>query len=183
MVRLLQRSLTRILRSLGPSLGVAACVVAVALPLTGLAQPARPQPLSQLSIVFPLLSPRISSNYGTRIHPKFRVQRHHNGLDFAVPESTHVRAVTAGRVVFAGPYGGYGKLVTIQHDKDTVSLYGHLSEIRVEVGQQVTAGGIIGRVGKTGVATGPHLHFEWRKGGKPVDPLEIFPQILNQADG
>ena len=134
-------------------------------------------------IVFPVLSPKLSSKFGNRIHPKFKYVRHHNGIDLAVPEKTHVRAVLSGRVVYAGVYAGYGKLVTIEHDKGDVSMYGHLSEIQVNAGDKVNQGAIIGRVGSTGISTGPHLHFEWHHDGESIDPLKVFPYLTATAEG
>ena len=129
------------------------------------------------TIVFPLLAPRLSSNYGTRKHPIFKVVKHHSGLDLAAPEKSHVRVVADGTVIFAGTLPGYGKVVSVSHSDKFVSLYGHLSEVSVETGAQISAGTIIGRVGSTGHATGPHLHFEWRKEGRPLNPLAVFPEI------
>jgi murein DD-endopeptidase MepM/ murein hydrolase activator NlpD len=134
-------------------------------------------------IVFPVISPKLSSKFGNRIHPVYKYARHHSGIDLAVPEKTHVRAVLGGRVVFAGVYAGYGKLVTIEHSRGTVSMYGHLSEFKVNCGQVIKQGQIIGRVGSTGISTGPHLHFEWRQNGETVDPLRVFPSMTAQAEG
>ena len=141
------------------------------------------QSRSGFSIVYPIVAPRVSSKFGNRIHPVRRFSTLHKGVDLAAPEFSHVRAVAAGRVVFAGQYSGFGKLVTIQHDRRHVSLYAHLGEIKVELGQTVPAGQLIGRVGETGLATGPHLHFEWRVDGKPVDPLKEFPSLAAFGEG
>jgi murein DD-endopeptidase MepM/ murein hydrolase activator NlpD len=141
------------------------------------------QTSSAHSIVFPLMAPRISSTFGSRNHPVRKVHRHHNGIDLAAPENSHVRAVAAGLVVFADEYAGYGKLVTIKHQDGYISLYGHLNDIRVNPGKRVNPGDIIGRVGSTGLATGPHLHFEWRKNGKSIDPLKVFPALAKDATG
>lgn len=135
------------------------------------------------AVVFPLLAPRYSSKYGVRHHPVFRRSSHHNGIDLAAPENSHVRTIASGYVLFAGRYGGYGKLVTVKHPSGLTSMYGHLSEIRVEVGERLKPGQIIGRVGSTGVSTGCHLHFELRRDGKPVDPLKVFPYLLDVAQG
>lgn len=135
------------------------------------------------SIVFPILAPKFSSGFGTRKHPVFANNIHHNGLDIAAPEYSHVRAVLSGVVIFAGVYAGYGKLVSIQHKNGNASVYGHLSEIRVNVGQRVKTGSIIGRIGSTGVSTGPHLHFEWRKNGVSLNPMLVFPSLFKQPVG
>ncbi len=134
-------------------------------------------------VVFPLIEPRLSSTYGPRRHPVKKYNKHHNGVDLAAPKNSHVRAVKAGLVIFADAYAGFGKLVTIQHSDGYVSLYGHLNDILVNPGQKVAAGELLGRVGSTGLATGPHLHFEWRKDGQPVDPLKVFPFLAEDAEG
>jgi murein DD-endopeptidase MepM/ murein hydrolase activator NlpD len=139
--------------------------------------------LSSHSFVYPLLAPRISSSYGPRIHPIKKSKKHHSGVDLAAPEKSHVRAVMTGRVVFAGPLGGYGNMVSIKHEGEKLSLYGHLSKINVKVGDVIEAGTILGLVGSTGSATGPHLHFEWRENGKPLDPLKIFPHLAAEPLG
>lgn len=138
---------------------------------------------SQSGIVFPLLAPRLSSGYGIRNHPIKKVIKHHNGVDLAAPEKSHVRAIASGMVVFAGELRGYGKVVTIKHPDDYISLYGHLSSIDVEVGQVISSGTLVGRVGSTGHVTGPHLHFEWRKGGKSINPLKVFPALAIEPVG
>lgn len=143
----------------------------------------RPTQISTQSIVFPLLAPRLSSSYGYRKHPIKKMTKHHAGVDLAAPEKSHVRAVMTGTVVFAGMLPGYGNTVSILHGDNKLSLYGHLREIHVETGARVEAGKIIGLVGSTGAATGPHLHFEWRVNGKPVDPMSIFPHIAEEALG
>lgn len=137
----------------------------------------------QTAIVFPILTPRISSGFGNRVHPIRAYSAKHQGVDLAVPANSHVRAIMAGRVVFADRYAGFGKLVTIEHPNGRTSLYGHLSEILVNTGDSVPAGALLGRVGSTGMATGPHLHFEWRIKGKSVDPLKVFPSLASDADG
>lgn len=140
-------------------------------------------PGTRPAIVFPLVAPRLSSDFGVRRHPIFRTVRHHSGVDLQAPQNSHVRTVAAGRVIFAGKHGSYGKLVTILHDGGYTSLYGHLSEFRVNVGATVSAGEIVGRVGSSGAATGPHLHFEWRLNGEALDPLNVFPSLTGQAEG
>lgn len=138
---------------------------------------------TQSGIVFPLLAPRLSSGYGYRNHPIKKAVKHHNGVDLAAPSKSHVRAISGGMVVFAGKLGGYGKIVTIKHADDYISIYGHLSTISVVVGQVISAGTLIGRVGSTGNVTGPHLHFEWRKGSKSIDPLKVFPDLAKEPVG
>lgn len=101
-----------------------------------------------------------------------RGNRFHTGLDYPAPSGFPVTASAAGRVTFAGwSYGGWGYLVTIAHTEGTRTLYAHLSRVAVRVGQRVETGQRIGRVGSSGHASGPHLHFEARLRGAAVDPL------------
>lgn len=116
---------------------------------------------------------RISSTFGTRVHPIKKTRRHHNGIDYAATEGTAVMAAGDGKVVSAGWRGGYGKAIVIRHASGTETLYGHLSKIGVVADQTVTAGRVIGNVGSTGQSTGPHLHYEVRRGGRAVDPLKV----------
>jgi murein DD-endopeptidase MepM/ murein hydrolase activator NlpD len=146
---------------------------------TGLPSLVNAETIAKLSstVVFPLLAPKLSSSYGRRNHPIFKVAKHHSGLDLAAPEQSHVRSILDGTVIYSGTLPGYGKVVSVKHSDNHISLYGHLSQISVEIGKDIVAGTVIGRVGHTGHATGPHLHFEWRKDGKPLDPLTVFPEI------
>ncbi len=111
----------------------------------------------------------ISSPFG------WRWGRLHAGVDLANDAGTHVMAARAGRVIWAGWRGGYGYTVMIDHGGGYVSLYGHLSDFFVEVGQYVRAGQRIASMGSTGNSTGPHLHFEVQKDGQPVDPMGLLP--------
>ncbi len=125
--------------------------------------------------VFPLLGERVSSSFGPRKHPVRKVHRHHNGIDLAAPDGAQIRAIASGTVVFADPYKGYGKLVVVLHKNGITSHYGHCKEILAEPGAVVKAGEIIATVGSTGLATGPHLHFEIRCMKIPLDPLDFLP--------
>ncbi len=118
---------------------------------------------------------RLSSGFGTRIHPVTHLESAHLGLDIAAPTGTEVVAAANGRVTHAGPAGTYGNLVTIRHADGTETRYAHLSVVRVQRGDQVAAGARIGDVGNTGNSTGPHLHFEVRKDGHAVDPRPLLP--------
>lgn len=117
------------------------------------------------SLMFPLTIPAaITSAFGWRIHPISGVGRFHAGTDIGAPTGTPVVAAYTGRVDTARFMGGYGLAVVLLHNNGTEqSLYGHLSEIFVQPGQQVQQGEVIGRVGSTGYSTGPHLHFEFRE--------------------
>ena len=118
---------------------------------------------------------RISSEFGQRWHPILRTNRFHSGLDIAKPKGANVYAVAPGRVVYAGWRGGYGYTVIIAHTATRSTLYGHLSQILVSVGQDVKRGQVIAKVGSTGLSTGPHLHFEVRENGTPVNPRQFLP--------
>ncbi|MDM9380071.1 peptidoglycan DD-metalloendopeptidase family protein [Chlorogloeopsis sp. ULAP01] len=112
-----------------------------------------------------------SSPFGWRIHPILGYRRFHAGLDFAASYGSTIRAADSGTVIFAGWYGGYGRAVIINHGNGITTLYGHCSELYVTEGQSVQRGQAIAAVGSTGLSTGPHLHFEVRKNGTPVDPM------------
>lgn len=122
------------------------------------------------AFALPLRGP-LTSRFGLRVHPLFGRRHFHTGVDIAASRGTPVRAADEGTVLFAGWYGGYGKLVVIDHGQGVSTLYGHLSEILVTAGQRVARNHLIGKVGSTGYSTGPHLHFEVRRNGKPIDPL------------
>jgi murein DD-endopeptidase MepM/ murein hydrolase activator NlpD len=112
----------------------------------------------------------ITSGYGPRYHPILHYNRMHTGADMRAGSGTPIRACRSGVVVIAGSQGGYGNAVVIDHGGGMGTLYAHQSALAVSNGQQVSAGQIIGYVGSTGMSTGPHLHFEVRLSGNPVDP-------------
>jgi murein DD-endopeptidase MepM/ murein hydrolase activator NlpD len=112
----------------------------------------------------------LTSGFGYRWHPIFRIRRMHTGIDIAAPRGTPVMAAASGGVLYTGWFGGYGKIVVLDHGGGVSTLYGHLSAILVPKGRRVTRGQVIGRVGSTGYSTGPHVHFEVRINGRPVDP-------------
>ncbi|HEY9895817.1 MAG TPA: M23 family metallopeptidase [Candidatus Sericytochromatia bacterium] len=118
-----------------------------------------------IRLIFPLSIPApISSLFGWRVHPVSGTQRFHSGTDLAAPLGTPVLAAYAGKVAIADFLGGYGLSVALDHNKGTQqTLYAHLSEIFVKPGELVKQGMVIGRVGSTGLSTGPHLHFEFRQ--------------------
>lgn len=116
------------------------------------------------------VSGTITSPFGYRRNPFGGGMEFHQGLDIAAPTGTTVTAAASGTVISAGWYGGYGNYILIDHGGGMATGYGHLSQIFVSSGQQVQKGQAIGAVGSTGASTGPHLHFEVRLSGKPVDP-------------
>jgi murein DD-endopeptidase MepM/ murein hydrolase activator NlpD len=118
-----------------------------------------------IRLIFPLAIPApITSLFGWRVHPITGEQRFHSGTDLGAPIGTPVLAAYAGKVALADFLGGYGLAVVLDHNKDTQqTLYGHLSEIFVKPGEWVKQGVVIGRVGDSGLSTGPHLHFEFRQ--------------------
>ena len=114
---------------------------------------------------------RISSRFGTRVHPVFKTKTTHTGLDIAAPKGTPVCAANAGEVLYTGWMRGYGQVIILDHGGDLTTVYAHLSQITCKEDQSVKRGQQIGKVGSTGVATGNHLHFEVRVNGKAVDPM------------
>ncbi len=118
----------------------------------------------------PLAFGRTSSSFGNRLDPFNRHLSFHPGVDLVAPTGTPILAAAGGRVIHAGPMPGYGNTVEIDHGNGFITRYAHASKIEVRVGQQVEPRETIAEVGSTGRSTGPHLHFEVRVGGKPVDP-------------
>jgi murein DD-endopeptidase MepM/ murein hydrolase activator NlpD len=116
----------------------------------------------------------ITSGFGYRYHPVLGYGRMHTGVDFHADYGEPIHAAAAGRVVWSGPRGGYGNCVVIDHGGQFATLYGHASELYANVGDHVDAGATIAAVGSTGLATGPHLHFEVRILGNPVDPMSYL---------
>ncbi len=122
----------------------------------------------------PVAGGYVSSGFGARVDPFTGKRTPHYGMDFAAKRGTAVVAVAAGVVTWAGPRGGYGNLVEIDHGHGRVTRYGHNSKILVHMGQVVSRGQLIARLGATGRATGPNLHFEVRENGRPVDPTPFL---------
>jgi murein DD-endopeptidase MepM/ murein hydrolase activator NlpD len=117
---------------------------------------------------------RVSSGFGTRSDPLRGRPAEHRGVDLPGTMGTPVRAAAAGIVRVAGRRGGYGELIELAHADGTETRYAHLSHILVRPGDVVEQGQVIGRMGSTGRSTGSHLHFEYRIGGTPVDPLRYL---------
>ena len=120
----------------------------------------------------PLEFSRVSSGFGMRRHPIAQAWRQHQGIDYAAPTGTRVRAVGDGTVEFAGRNGGYGNVVILRHGQYT-TVYAHLSRLATHRGARVAQNDTVGFVGQTGWATGPHLHYEFRVGGQARNPNSI----------
>ncbi len=119
-------------------------------------------------------SQRITSYYGYRIHPVYKTKKFHTGIDVGAGYGLAIVAAGDGVVTMATTNGGYGKCVIINHGSGITTLYGHCSTLLVSVGDKVTKGQTIAKVGSTGVSTGPHLHFEVRVNGSTTDPLQYL---------
>ena len=126
---------------------------------------------------------RITSNFGTRIHPILRFARMHSGIDFGAAWGSPIVAAADGQVVAAGWSGGYGRQVRVAHSDGIVTTYSHMSGFAASPGETVRQGQVIGYVGSSGLSTGPHLHFEVRVNGQPVDPLQVQMQRRQQIAG
>ncbi len=121
---------------------------------------------------------RITSPFGWRTHPIFNSRSFHSGIDIGGPNLGAIRASNSGKVIYSGWYGGYGKVVIIEHGivngKPITTLYAHMSSIAVSNGTKVNKGQVIGYEGTTGYSTGPHCHFEVRVNGQPNNPLNYI---------
>ena len=123
-----------------------------------------------LPIANPLPGSSVTSRFGIRRDPILGSRAMHSGMDFRAPLGHPVKATGAGKVITTGWNGGYGRMVEIDHGHGIVTRYAHLKSISVSEGQMVEAGTIIGKVGSSGRSTGPHLHYEIRRGGEPTNP-------------
>ncbi len=115
---------------------------------------------------------RITSGFGTRRDPFDGSKRFHEGVDIAAPFDTDVVVIADGIVIEARRHGGYGNMILVQHAGNRKTLYGHLRRLKVDVGERVTRGQVVGTVGSTGRATGPHVHFEVLENDRAVDPVK-----------
>jgi murein DD-endopeptidase MepM/ murein hydrolase activator NlpD len=133
----------------------------------------------------PVDGARISSGFGQRAHPILGYTRMHKGIDFAVPSGTPVMAAGSGTVTFAGPAGEYGNLVVISHGNNYATAYGHLSRFASDLhkGEHVHQGDVVAFSGMTGLATGPHLHYEIRVGNSQVNPATVKVASGRKLDG
>jgi len=131
--------------------------------------------LQQAFLRTPIESARITSHFGNRKHPVLHRIRAHKGVDYAAPTGTPIKAVSDGKVVFVGSKGGYGKSVELKHNAAHSTFYAHMSKFAAQLksGMTVTKGQVIGYVGRTGLASGPHLHYEFRVNGVHRNPLTV----------
>jgi murein DD-endopeptidase MepM/ murein hydrolase activator NlpD len=139
------------------------------------------QSLRRAFLRTPIEFSRISSGFGGRMHPILNTWKQHTGVDYASPIGTPIRATGDGVVAFAGQQNGYGNVVIIKHQGVYSTLYGHMSAFAkgMRTGARITQGEVIGFVGMTGWATGPHLHYEFRINNQAKDPLRVaMPQAL-----
>ena len=130
--------------------------------------------LAKTFLASPLEFSRVSSGFGMRTHPIARDWRAHKGVDYSAPLGTAIRAVANGVVEFAGQQRGYGNVVIVDHGKGHTTLYAHLNSMAVRKGEKISQSQHLGTVGRTGWATGPHLHFEFRIDGDHQDPLAVL---------
>jgi murein DD-endopeptidase MepM/ murein hydrolase activator NlpD len=124
----------------------------------------------------------VTSGFGRRSDPIDGGSKYHTGVDLRAPEGSPIRVAAGGIVKNAGPRGGYGNAVEIDHGNGLTTLYAHASELLVTKGQKVTEGQQVGRAGMTGRATGPHLHFEVRVNDHPVDPTRALNSYRERAE-
>jgi murein DD-endopeptidase MepM/ murein hydrolase activator NlpD len=135
---------------------------------------AQGRPLKKTFIRMPIPYARLTSRFGARKHPILGKMRMHKGVDYAASTGTPIMAAGDSRVQFAGRQNGYGNVVILDHGRGYTTLYGHMSRFgKIRVGQRIAQGTVIGYVGSTGMATGPHLHYEFRVNGAHRNPLSI----------
>lgn len=124
--------------------------------------------------VFRPIRGRVSSGFGWRSHPLLKKSRFHKGVDIAAPKGTPIQSLYGGKVIFAGRAGAGGKSIILRHPNGLETVYAHCDKLLVEKGQKIEQGATIGKVGKTGLATAPHLHFAMRRGRSSIDPLPFL---------
>jgi len=147
-------------------------------PMTAVAEPAGPV-TRQIAFEMPVKGYAINSPFGMRKLSSETAARRHEGVDIAAPQGTGVFSAAEGHVVRTGyDAGGYGRFIEIRHPNGMSTLYGHLSRVDVASGETVYAGLRIGLVGSTGRSTGPHLHFEVRRGDRQVNPVNVAGHVF-----
>lgn len=125
----------------------------------------------------------INSTFGQRLHPVSGKWVGHQGLDYPAPRGTPIRATAQGEITFIGTQNGYGKVIFIMHDNDYSTVYAHQSRFKrgLKKGATIEKGQVIGYVGSTGIASGPHLHYELRVNNQPVDPITEKRQLASYS--
>jgi murein DD-endopeptidase MepM/ murein hydrolase activator NlpD len=139
----------------------------------------REQMLASLPAIQPVANKdlsRTASGYGWRVHPIYKIRKFHEGMDFTAPTGTEIYATADGVIaeIENNEHRGYGNMALVDHGYGYETLYAHMERIKVKIGQHVKRGDIIGYVGNTGLSTGPHLHYEVRKNGKAVNPINFY---------
>lgn len=125
----------------------------------------------------------LTSTFGMRMHPILGYSRMHQGVDFGAPMGAPIVAATDGVIAFAGRHGGHGNYVRISHSGGIATGYAHMSRIIARVGERVRQGQLIGYVGSTGLSTGPHLHYEMYRDGRPINPTSLKFTTVQQLSG
>lgn len=141
--------------------------------------------LQSIPAIQPILNKdlkRTASGFGMRLDPVYKILKFHEGMDFTAPIGTEIFATGNGTVIFTGWQQGYGNTIKIDHGFGYQTWYAHLNNIITKAGRKVTRGEVIGKVGNTGKSTGPHLHYEVRYRGKPVDPRNYYFMDLSPAE-
>lgn len=139
-----------------------------------------PTPTVSIPSRMPLDSARLSSGYGMRTHPVLGGRRGHNGIDLAAPTGTPIYATADGIVSRADRFSSYGLYISIEHGAQLQTRFAHMSRLAVAAGDEVKKGDVIGYVGSTGRSTGPHLHYEVRIDGRPVNPMPYMAETEAQ---
>ncbi len=140
------------------------------------------RPIVSVPSSMPLAKLNLTSEYGMRTHPVLRRRAKHNGVDLAAPRGTPVYATADGLVARADRFGSYGNYIQIEHGGELQTRFAHLSGFEVAAGDRVKKGDLIGYVGSTGRSTGPHLHYEVRISGEPVNPIPYMTGEVALAD-
>ena len=144
----------------------------------------RLESLQKIFLKTPLSEPvRINSAFGYRLHPVSGKWAGHQGIDYAAPKGTPIRATAQGEITFIGVQNGYGKVIFVEHDNAYSTVYAHQSRFKrgLSKGARIEKGQIIGYVGSTGTSSGPHLHYELRVNNQPVDPVQAKRQLASYA--
>ncbi len=137
--------------------------------------PNQPREIQTVDFKWPVEGGKITSPFGYRTHPVDGTRQFHSGIDIALPRGTPVKAAASGKVICSEWQTGWGRIITIDHGDDLISLYAHNDKLLIEAGTHVAQGQVIALSGNSGITTGPHLHFEIRREGDPVDPMLYLP--------